>query len=104
MEGIIKVAPERLIATAGEFSTKGSMVSTLTSNMTQLATGLTSIWEGEASSAYRNKFAALDDDIQKMIRMIQEHAQDLEEMARLYSEADQYGLEQAGGLPADVIS
>lgn len=104
MEGIIKVAPEKLIATSGEFSSKASTVSTLTSNMTNLATGLTSVWEGEAATAYMNKFRELDDDIQKMIRMIQEHSSDLEQMARLYMDADQYGSEQSGSLPSDVIS
>lgn len=104
MEGIIKVAPEKLIAAAGEFSSKASTVSTLTSSMTQLAAGLSSAWEGEASAAYIGKFNSLEDDIQKMISMIREHADDLQEMARLYQEADQYGLDQAGSLPADVIS
>ena len=104
MEGILKVAPSKLSAAAGEFSTTASEVSNLTSNMTQLATNLTSAWSGEASTAYTNKFRALDDSIQKMIRMIQEHSKDLEEMANNYSQADSYGEEQSAGLPTDVIS
>lgn len=103
MEGIIRVAHEKLIAASEEFSSKASTVSNLTANMTQLATNLASIWTGDAAIAYSNKFRALDDDIQKMIGMIQEHSSDLEEMAVRYAEAQQYGVEQAESLPSDVI-
>ena len=47
MEGILKVTPEQLEATAGEFANKGTTVGNLTSEMTQLVEGLNSIWEGE---------------------------------------------------------
>ena len=104
MEGIIKVAPEKLISAAGDFSTKASSVSTLTSNMTTLATGLSSVWTGEAATSYTNKFRELDDDIQRMIRMIQEHSTDLQDMAKLYQDADSFGVEEASALSGDVIS
>ena len=40
MEGIIKVSPETLISTAGEFSNQGSTINTLTGEMMTLVTGL----------------------------------------------------------------
>ena len=68
-----------------------------------LITGLASVWEGEASTAYIAKFRGLEDDIQRMTRMIQEHSEDLQEMARIYSEADMANAEDANSLSADVI-
>ena len=103
MEGIIRVSPEQLISTAGEFSNQGSSISALTGEMMQLVTGLSSVWEGEAATAYMTKFKGLEDDIQRMIRMVQEHASDLEEMASVYTQSDKTGADEASGLPSDVI-
>lgn len=103
MEGTLRVTPEQLEAAAGEFSAKGTTVSNLTSQMTQLVEGLGSVWEGEAATAYTAKFRQLDDDIQKMNRMIQEHSKDLTEMARVYREAENANQEEIAGLAGDVI-
>jgi WXG100 family type VII secretion target len=103
MQGILKVTPETLEATANEFSGKGTSVSQLTTQMTDMVVGLSSVWEGDAAAAYTTKFRQLDDDIQKMAKMIQEHANDLNEMARIYREAETANAEEASGLPGDVI-
>lgn len=103
MEGTLKVTPEQLETAAGEFSSKGTVVGNLTSQMTQLVEGLASVWEGEAATSYTTKFRQLDDDIQKMIRMIQEHADDLNEMARVYRDAETANQDEIAGLAGDVI-
>ncbi len=103
MEGIIKVSPQLLTSTASEFGNEGSTISNLTSEMVNLITGVASTWEGEAATAYITKFKGLEDDIQKMVRMVQEHSADLEEMARIYTEADNANAEEANSLSADVI-
>lgn len=103
MDGIIKVSPELLISVAGEFSNQGSRISSLTSEMMNLVTGLASIWSGEAATTYMAKFRGLEDDIQRMVRMVSEHSTDLEEMARIYLESDQAGANNASGLPTDAI-
>ena len=72
--------------------------------MTQLAEGLATVWEGEASAAYIGKFRQLDDDIQKMIRMVQEHTNDLEAMAKIYRDAEnEVIMNEIADLPGDVI-
>ncbi|WP_418752142.1 WXG100 family type VII secretion target [Frisingicoccus sp.] len=103
MEGIIKVSPQLLTSTASELSNQGATVSSLTTEMMTTITGLASAWEGDAANAYINKFKGLEDDIQKMVRMIQEHSTDLEEMARIYSEADAASVDEANSLSSDVI-
>ena len=80
MDGMIKVSPELLISTAGEFSNQGTTINTLTGEMLQLATGLASAWQGDGATAYITKFKGLENSIQLMVRMIQEHATDLEEI------------------------
>lgn len=103
MEGTLRVTPEQLESTANEFASKGTTVGNLTTQMTQLVEGLSSIWEGEAATAYTAKFRQLDDDIQKIIRMIQEHSNDLNEMARVYREAETTNQDEIEGLSGDVI-
>lgn len=103
MEGILNVKPEQLIQSAGEFNSEASTISNLTTEMTNMVVGLTSVWEGEASTAYITKFKGLEDDIQKMIRMIQEHSKDLEDMARNYMDTEQQIIQEANSLSSDVI-
>lgn len=103
MEGIIKVSTEQLRNTANEFSGLGQQVSSLTSEMVSLVAGLSSGYEGEAAQAYINKFRGLEDDIQKINRMIQEHVTDLNDMAQRYDQAEQNNVSDAGNLSSDVI-
>ena len=103
MNGVINVSTEQLRSTASEFSTLGQQVASLTSEMTNTVTGLSSAWEGEAGQAYINKFKGLDDDIQKMNRMIQEHVTDLNDMAQAYDEANSANVDLIGNLSSDVI-
>ena len=103
MQGILRVTPAELISVSNDFSAKGNTVSNLTSEMTNLVVGLSNVWEGEAASAYVAKFRGLDDDIQLMIRMIQEHVNDLQEMANTYQQAESANLSDIEGLSSDVI-
>ncbi|MBQ6376547.1 MAG: WXG100 family type VII secretion target [Lachnospiraceae bacterium] len=103
-EGMIKVSPELLSNTATDLSGKATQLQTLTGQMLELADGLTSAWQGEAATAYITKFHQLDDDMQKMYRMIQEHSADLTEMAAAYSQAENQNAELAQSLVAEVIS
>lgn len=104
MTGIIKVSPERLIQASSEFSSQGTNIANLTSEMVNLATALSSAWEGEASNAYINKFKSLESDIQVLIRMIQEHTNDLQQMAELYISTENANIDDASALASGIIS
>ncbi|MBQ2904655.1 MAG: WXG100 family type VII secretion target [Clostridia bacterium] len=103
MEGILRVTPQELINAASEFSTNGGEIQNLTQQMTDLVNGLSSVWTGEAAEAYRAKFAGLSDDIQKLVGFVKEHAQDLQDMAGLYTEAEQANEDIIANLSTDVI-
>ena len=103
MEGIIKVSPQLLNSTAAEFGNQGNQISNITGEMMNLIIGMAAAWEGEAASAFITKYRGLEDDIQRMDRMEQEHSSDLQEMAQIYTEADTANAEGANSLSADVI-
>ncbi len=103
MEGIIKVNPETLNSTASEFGNQAGSLQNLTNQMMNLVTGLSSAWQGEAATSYIGKFQGLQDDMDKMFRMIQEHSTDLQEMAQAYITAETQNSEFAQSLSSDVI-
>ena len=104
MEGILKVTPEKLMSTADEFQTTGGQVRSLTQEMISIVDSLKSSWEGEAATAYSTKFHQLEDDMEKMHRMIDEHVKDLNEMANQYKTAESANVDTSSALTGDVIS
>lgn len=104
MEGILKVTPEKLMSTADEFNTTGGQIRALTQEMIAVIDSLKASWEGEAATAYSTKFHQLEDDMEKMHRMIDEHVKDLNEMARQYQSAESINVETSGSLAGDIIS
>jgi WXG100 family type VII secretion target len=104
MEGILKVTPEKLIQSSGEFAAAGGQMKNLTGEMMSQVQGLKSVWQGEASTAYGAKFQSLQTDMDKLHRMIQEHATDLQEMASQYQSAEAGNAEQGNGLHANIIA
>ena len=103
MEGILKVTPEKLMQTSGEFATMGNQMKNLTSEMMEQVQGMKSIWQGEAAAAYGNKFHSLQSDMDRLYRMVQEHVSDLQEMASHYQKAEEGSTQQGAGLSANVI-
>ena len=103
MEGILKVTPEKLSATAQDFSGQATQVNNTTTEMMELVQGLSAVWQGEASQAYLTKFQGLQDDMEKMFRMIQEHSTDLQEMSDTYRTAESSAEQAIQTLSSEVI-
>lgn len=102
--GTLRVSPEKLQSTASSFEATGSTVNSLTQQMTSIVTGLSGqVWTGTAATAYVNKFNGLQDDMNRIYKMIQEHSTDLIEMAQQYISAENANADLANSLSADVI-
>lgn len=103
MTGSLRVTPEKLISTAQGFQTTAGTIGRLTSNMLSTVESLNSTWAGEAATGYYSKAKNLQPSIQKMLSMIKEHVQDLNDMARNYQEAERTAQSNAEALNPDVI-
>ena len=103
MTGSLLVTPEQLISTSSDFNGRMQQIKQITGSMTETEKSLTGKWEGEASTAYQNKFNELQDDIAKLAAMIQEHVTDLQEMAKQYQQAEKASQELAGSLSGNVL-
>lgn len=102
--GFLKVTPETLQTTATSFEGTGSTVSNLTQQMTAIATSLSGqVWSGEAATAYVNKFNGLQDDMDKLYKMIKEHSDDLNQFAQTFISAEKKNADIANSLSSDVI-
>lgn len=104
MEGYLKVTPEKLLTTSEEFGAIGNTMSNLTSEMMNLVMSLKSVWQGEASMAYGNKFSALQTDMDKLYKMVNEHSVDLSAMAQGYMEAENANMETGNSMNTNVVS
>ena len=104
MNGIIKVDPKKLESTAGQFETSAGQIKSITSQMTTLVKSLNgAVWSGDAASAYTKKFDQLQDDINRIYKMVKEHADDLKEMARNYETSENKNVQAANSLSGDVV-
>lgn len=105
MVGTLKVTPDRLRSTASNFQSTGRQIKGMTTSMTDIVNQLSGrVWSGDAADAYKRKFNQLQDDINKMVRMIDEHVTDLNEMANEYERVENTNKNLSNGLKGDVIS
>ena len=101
---ILKVSPDKLLSTAAELESQGSTMKTYTDQMVNLVNEISGdVWSGDAATAYKTKFSGLQDDIARIHKMVQERVQDLQDIARNYTEAETANQEIANSLSSDVI-
>lgn len=100
----IKVDTAKLRSTAAQFQSTGKQIRSLTNNMTSTVHALSGqIWTGDAATKYKTQFDKLQDDIMRMIKMIDEHVADLQDMAAQYESAEAASESAAAALSGDVI-
>ncbi|MCI6652986.1 MAG: WXG100 family type VII secretion target [Ruminococcus sp.] len=104
MSATIKVTSQQLITTADEFGNQSKTVGTILMDMQGLTQQLTSIWTGEASTAFHNKMVGLHKDVQLLNRMIQEHVKDLKEIANEYVTVERNNNSTASNLASGILS
>ena len=103
MTGTLKVDPQKLISASTEFHSSASRMQSLTNEMMSIVRSTTAAWQGEAQASYANSFQQLDDDMQKLYRIVTEHSTDLSEMAQTYINAENANQQAAAALPKDVL-
>ena len=104
METMLKVTPEKLIETAGEFQNTEAKIRSLTEEMIAIVDSFKPIWQGEAATGFANRFASLSDDMNRLYAMIRKHADDLTEMANEYRQAESESSQIADSLVTEAVS
>ncbi len=100
---VIKVDYADLDKAASDFNADLGEVKKITANMLKTINDAGSIWTGEAATSYIGKFNKLQDDMEKMHHMIDEHVSDLKEMSEKYKRAEEQNAQMASKLKEDVL-
>ena len=104
MADIIHVTTDRLRAAAGELESGGSRLDSCTRQMTELVSQIAGdVWSGEAASTYKARFLGLSEDMGRLVRMIREHVQDLNQIADNFDRTEAETQELAQSLQQNVI-
>lgn len=98
------VEPEKLRDSAGNFENENTTIRNLTSDMMTIIEGTRSIWEGNASTAYWNKFRSLQSDMEQIDHKIAKYVSNIREIAQNYDTAEATNESEAGGLATDYIN
>lgn len=104
MSNKLVVIPEELKSAGTDFFSIRGEIGEITQQMMQVVNDMISVFSGEASTAYRSKFDALEPDMTKIQNMIQEHSTDLQQMASEYATAESTSVETSNALKGSVIS
>ena len=103
ISGNLRVTPEKMISISGQFGNSNNTVKNLTDQMLNIATALKSTWGGEAANVYYSKVSGLQGDMNKLHKMIKEHTDDLQLMAKTYQTAEKANQATASSLKVDQI-
>ncbi|MDO5410936.1 MAG: WXG100 family type VII secretion target [Lachnospiraceae bacterium] len=60
-------------------------------------------WSGDASNAHQDLWQESKEDIEKALKRLREHPQDLLKMADIYEETESKAAALANALPGDII-
>ena len=104
MENILKVTPEKLMETAGQFQNTEANIRNITQEMISVVDSFKPVWQGEAANGFANRFAALSDDMNKLYALIRKHADNLTEMAKEYIQAEEESSTLAQGLVTEALN
>ena len=100
----LKVTPQQLKTKSGEFKKKASDVKRTTDDMLNEITKISAAtWSGDAAEAFKKRFGELQDDMERIYKMIMEYSSDLDDIAQKYIETENSNEQIATSLAADIF-
>ncbi len=100
----LKVSVQQLSSLSTRFGSIANDTRRLTTNMLNLVNNSSSIWRGDAATAYKSKFNGLKNDMDKIYKAIDEYRNDLSKIASNYQSAEEANKGQAQSLNDDPAS
>lgn len=100
----LRVTPERLLNTSNQFTQSLGKVTNITRSIMGIVGSLRGSWAGDAANVFYNKLRGLDSDMNRLHRMIQEHADDLRDACRIFQQAERDNTQTNQTLKNNQIS
>ena len=98
-----RVTPEELEKKASEFTTTIQSISRRFNQIEEIAGKTRSYWQGDAGEKDRSGYSSYKDDIEFIVKRMQEHPTDLLKMAGIYKQAERTAQEKNSRLKTDQI-
>lgn len=100
---VLRVTPEVLQQKAGEFTNIVNTIQRHFNQVEDIASRTKGYWQGEAGTQDRESYASYKEDIQFIIRRLEEHPTDMLTMAGIYSDVEQRVMETNAVLQTNLI-
>lgn len=105
MDGItLKVSPSELKSKAEEIQNQINSFEIAWNRIVQLINNSKGYWVGDAGNAHQKQFEQYKNDVERIIKRLHEHPDDLLKMAGVYEESERRAVEKTQTLSGNVIS
>lgn len=104
MATTFKVSTDQLELASNAFDSSRNKCINLARRIMNIAGELKGSWQGDAATAFYNKLQGIQGDINDINKIINEHVQDLREIANVYKQTEDTVKAQSSGLQSDVLS
>lgn len=98
------VSTDELEIAANAFDASRNKCVNLAKRIVTAGGALKGSWQGDAATAFYNKLVGIQGDIQDINKIINEHVQDLRDIANVYKQTEDTIKGQTSGLQSDVLS
>jgi len=83
---------------------RSSLTTTMDDLKSKVSSLATEIWESDSSTAFQKQFTQLHNDLEEVLKIVDEYTADLDEIADRYITTEQKLAEAANALPGDVFN
>ena len=102
--GRIKTDPRELERAAQTVKTQIGRLTTIYQQTLSAVQHTGSYWIGEAGDVHRELFRSAAPDIQDMMKRMGDYTTELQQMAGVYTQAEQTATERSRGIPTQLIN
>lgn len=99
----IIVTPEVLVSKSGDLSKRVAEMRVHFQELKDVMDKTNKYWIGDGGDVHRNRYYGNLDNIETILKRLEEHPRDLLTMAGLYEEVENLNTQEGMALPQDVI-
>lgn len=104
MAGVtLKVSPKELKAKAAEIQSQIKSFEKNWEQLSRIIKNTKGYWMGEAGEAHQQQFERYAEDVERIVKRLGEHPEDLLKMADIYEDSEKQAIRKAQQLSGDVI-
>lgn len=101
---ILRTSTDQLRSNASRLQLQGDNLAAKVEQMISVVDSIGGAgWSGDAATAYKGQFSELQDDAGRMREFLDGIHEQLEQIAKMYDDAEDAGIQAAQKLPTDIF-